>query len=337
MMPGMAGIVQSLRGMHLILRDEGLGMLHRVVPEENFRALWSVPVPPGRDLQVDEAGAIVIGTGSGYEERDARTGGLLRAETGFPGTMTACRLEGGITLLSSIEHDAEAIEHDAEAIEHGAEAGDSEECSYREARAGDSGGGGLGLGLGPAEPAIVLRFVDKDGSVARTLRVPGYEYVRLVRLARHPSSGTLALTLTSNRFVLEVDLSGKVLSRFEISTALAEPHAWKAVKSISGGSAPGEFFVASGYQAELQVFDSEGRHIRSIRSPEETRPFFYCDFCELPGGNLLVVNWQGHGPDQGDKGEQLLVFSPGGGKYLGGWRPGKGLFSSIQAAATLAV
>jgi hypothetical protein len=124
------------------------------------------------------------------------------------------------------------------------------------------------------------------------------------------------------------------MTRFEISSELAEAHAWKAVKLPSG-----DFLVATGYQADLQVFDPCGRRIASVRGPEDSRPWFYCYFRELPEGKMLVVNWQGHGPGHGDEGEQLLVFSDGGDggagewSYLGGWRPGAaGGFSSIQAA-----
>jgi hypothetical protein len=37
-------------------------------------------------------------------------------------------------------------------------------------------------------------------------------------------------------------------------------------------------------------------------------PFFYASFQQLDDGRLLVANWQGHGPDNGHKGRQLLAF-----------------------------
>jgi hypothetical protein len=38
-------------------------------------------------------------------------------------------------------------------------------------------------------------------------------------------------------------------------------------------------------------------------------------FEPLPDGGFLVANWQGHGPDNGAKGRQLIHFGPDG-RYL---------------------
>ena len=52
--------------------------------------------------------------------------------------------------------------------------------------------------------------------------------------------------------------------------------------------------------------------------PAEVDPFFYASFERLPDGHLLVANWQGHGPDNGHKGRQLLEFDAGR-QLIGGW------------------
>jgi hypothetical protein len=63
--------------------------------------------------------------------------------------------------------------------------------------------------------------------------------------------------------------------------------------------------------------------------PPEVNPFFFASFAFIDGGggedggaggegDILVANWQGHGPDNGHKGRQLLLFGPDG-EYKEGW------------------
>lgn len=85
----------------LLLRDEGLSQLCYVdlaEPKNN----WYVPVPVGRDLQLVGNGHVLIGTGTGYEERDIRTGSKVNELTSFNGTVAARRLRNGNTLLTGL-------------------------------------------------------------------------------------------------------------------------------------------------------------------------------------------------------------------------------------------
>jgi hypothetical protein len=63
-------------------------------------------------------------------------------------------------------------------------------------------------------------------------------------------------------------------------------------------------------------FDASGACVQRFGAtgsvPEEVAPFFYASYERLPDGRLLVANWQGHGPDNGAKGRQLLEFSQDG-------------------------
>ena len=84
-----------------ILRDEGLSQLSYVDladPAKN----WFVAVPPGRDLQLTGHGRILIGTGSGYEEREIATGKKVNELTSFTGTLSARRLRNGNTMLAGL-------------------------------------------------------------------------------------------------------------------------------------------------------------------------------------------------------------------------------------------
>jgi hypothetical protein len=86
------------KGRKLILRDEGLSQLSYVdlaAPQKN----WFTAVPAGRDLQLIGEGRVLIGTGTGYEEREIATGNKVKELDTFKGTIAARRLRNGNTLL----------------------------------------------------------------------------------------------------------------------------------------------------------------------------------------------------------------------------------------------
>jgi hypothetical protein len=82
----------------LLLRDEGISKLSYIDlanPDKN----WYVDVPAGRDIQLVGKGKVLIGTGTGYEERLITTGEKVAEITSFNGTVSARRLKNGNTLL----------------------------------------------------------------------------------------------------------------------------------------------------------------------------------------------------------------------------------------------
>jgi hypothetical protein len=84
-----------------LLRDEGLSQLSYedlTNPVNN----WYVAIPPGRDMQLVGHGAVLIGTGNGYEERKISTGEKITELVSFPGTLSAHRLRNGNTLLTGM-------------------------------------------------------------------------------------------------------------------------------------------------------------------------------------------------------------------------------------------
>lgn len=85
----------------LLLRDEGLSQLSCVNLADS-NANWHVPVPAGRDMQLVGSGRVLIGTGTGYEEREITTGKKVYELTSFPGTLSARRLRNGNTLLAGV-------------------------------------------------------------------------------------------------------------------------------------------------------------------------------------------------------------------------------------------
>ncbi|HYO22564.1 MAG TPA: hypothetical protein VER36_09165, partial [Flavisolibacter sp.] len=85
----------------LLLRDEGLSQLAYVDLSDSTKN-WYVKVPVGRDLQLVGNNRVLIGTGTGYEERDITTGNKLFEITSFNGTIAARRLRNGNTLLTGL-------------------------------------------------------------------------------------------------------------------------------------------------------------------------------------------------------------------------------------------
>ena len=82
----------------------------------------------------------------------------------------------------------------------------------------------------------------------------------------------------------------------------------------------------------MAVFDAAGQCLQRFGGAADVAaavaPFFYASFEQLPDGRLLVANWQGHGPDNGAKGCQLLEFDAQG-RLLDSWSAGQHI-SSLQ-------
>jgi hypothetical protein len=150
--------------------------------------------------------------------------------------------------------------------------------------------------------------LDRDGHLAAGARRAG-DYVRLMR----PTCDDTYL-LCANDHILETAPDLTELRRF---AAPGFEHAWKAERLADGAT-----LVAAGYGAFMVAFDRAGnvahRFGDAADLPAEVDPFFYASFDRLPNGHLLVANWQGHGPDNGHKGRQLLEFDAGH-RLIGTW------------------
>lgn len=129
------------------------------------------------------------------------------------------------------------------------------------------------------------------------------DYVRLMRVT---PQGTYLLC--TNDHIKETTPELVELRRF---SAPGFEHAWKAERMADGST-----IVSAGYGAFMAVFDGEGRLARRFGAagevPQAVAPFFYATYAFTPDGQLLVANWQGHGPDNGYKGAQLLQFDKDG-------------------------
>ncbi|HEU6448021.1 MAG TPA: hypothetical protein VFV23_06260, partial [Verrucomicrobiae bacterium] len=109
-------------------------------------------------------------------------------------------------------------------------------------------------------------------------------------------------------------------------------HAWKALRLSNGN-----LIVTAGYGAFVVELDAAGNIIRKFGGkeslPEKVRPFFYAMFQLLPDGNIVLANWQGHGPGFGNSGVQLLEFNSAG-EIVWSWSK-PDLISSLQGVLVL--
>lgn len=170
---------------------------------------------------------------------------------------------------------------------------------------------------------ITLVEINKSGDVVTSINYPGYDYARLIR---ETPKGTFLIT--SNQLVIEGSREGEIIWKAQIG-GRENPHAWQAIRL-----ADGKTIVSGGYGGSIQVFNVKSTLVNAFCGPEEERGNFYSGLQILKNGNIVVTNWQGHGPDQGKLGTQLLEFSPQG-ELVWSWKQNPEYFSSLQGVIIL--
>ena len=169
--------------------------------------------------------------------------------------------------------------------------------------------------------ATLVTGADLDGSGGINVLTLDREYRQVsavrrdgdyVRLMRTTDLGTYLFCM--NDHVLETDTS---LISLNAMRAPGFEHAWKAERMADGTT-----LVSAGYGAFMARFDRRGNLASTFGAagtvPDDVAPFFYATFQVLDDGRVMVANWQGHGPENGHKGRQLLEFSRAG-KLLDSW------------------
>ena len=171
---------------------------------------------------------------------------------------------------------------------------------------------------------VVLVEVDQSLKVKNEIAYGGFEYLRLVR---ETPTGTFLVAVDDTLF--EGNKVGEVIWKIKINGRRNKPHIWQAVR-LAGGKT----ILSTGYNANLQVFDANNKLTDSISGPAEVNPDFYAGFQILSNGNYVVTNWQGHGPDYGSSGVQLLEYNPKG-KLIWSWKQDAAKYSSLQGVIVL--
>jgi len=179
-----------------------------------------------------------------------------------------------------------------------------------------------GVDIPGAKGVAVLELDAQDQEVHRAI-FPG-DYVRIIR---QTEQGTYLMSC--NDRIREGSRDGKYLREFPVEGFY---HAWKSLRLPNGN-----LIVTAGYGAFVVELDASEKILRKFggkeQVPEKVRPFFYAMFQLLPNGNVVLANWQGHGPGFGNSGVQLLEFN-GAGEIVWSWSKAD-LISSLQGVLVL--
>lgn len=252
--------------------DEGLMNVFRV-DENDPSKNWLTPVghPLPRDMQLEGGGKLLVSHDQGYCEFDIATGKKLKDVATYHDVSSARRLPNGHLLLFGVDFDRE-------------------KKNKGHAEVGD-----------PTGRHVLVVEYDADGKeVARHDYVGDY-----LRLARATEAGTYIFSV--NTTFKEANADGTYTGREFHADGFK--HAWKAVPLPDGG-----VICSGGFGAFMAAFSPDGTVVRKFGQagsvPAEVHPSFYGLFQLLPNGDIVVANWQGHGPGHAKKGVQLLEFDP---------------------------
>lgn len=164
-----------------------------------------------------------------------------------------------------------------------------------------------GLDLEDREGVCVLILDSTDRILDIKTRTG--DYVRLMR----PGQGDTFFFCTNDR-IIETDQELSTIRSFQ---SKGFRHAWMP-RILSDGT----ILISAGYGAFMARFTKDAEVLQTFGRkkdlPAEIKPNFYASFDIAEDGNILVANWQGHGPKKGHKGRQLICFSSEG-DYLNAW------------------
>ena len=284
--------------------DEGHAtLLH--INERDESKNWLVPIgqPAARDMQLIGGGKILIGHHHGYSEFDITLGRVVKEFKALEGVTAVCRQPDGHTIIAGV--DIAEVVGQASCLSSSGQRNDRlEACPTK------------------LNGVVVLELDAHDQEIHRAI-FPG-DYVRLIR---QTEQGTYLMSC--NDRIREGSRDGKYLREFAVEGFF---HAWKSLRLPNGN-----LMVTAGYGAFVVELDASGKILRKFGGkesvPEKVRPFFYAMFQLLPNGNIVLANWQGHGPGFGNSGVQLLEFNSAG-EIVWSWSKAD-LISSLQGVLVL--
>lgn len=155
------------------------------------------------------------------------------------------------------------------------------------------------------ENTISVITLDKNDEIIKSVSKEG-DYVRLMSL-----SDDNTYLLCTNDHILETDTNLNTIKALKADGFL---HAWQSLRLKDKRT-----LVSAGYGAFMAFFGKNGNLEKTFGRkeslPKEIEPFFYASFRLTKNNTILLANWEGHGPNNGNKGKQLIEFDMEG-KYL---------------------
>ena len=179
-----------------------------------------------------------------------------------------------------------------------------------------------GISIGGSK-GVVLLDLDAQGEVKNKIVYPG----NYVRLLRQTAKGTCLMVCDT--VIREGDSEGKYIWEAPVEKF---GHAWKAVRLANGNT-----LGSAGYGGFMVELDPAKNVVRKFggndQVPAAVNSDFFATFQLLSNGDVVVANWQGHGPDHGNSGIQLVEFDKSG-AIVWQWSKSE-IISSIQGIVVL--
>lgn len=164
-----------------------------------------------------------------------------------------------------------------------------------------------------------LMVVDPEGNRIDTIQLER----PMFRLLRVTSTGNFIYGDAKSSDVVEADTSGAVVWSASVSDAGADD-VYGAVRQ-----SPNCVWVSTAYDNSLLRIDNEGT-VTKLVAGDEHGSFEFAGFQILPGGKIVVANWQGHGSGRGDQGHQVMQFDTAARSVDWYWEQDAELISSIN-------
>jgi hypothetical protein len=179
-----------------------------------------------------------------------------------------------------------------------------------------------GLNIGGSKGLVVLD-VDAQNQVQKKVVFPG----NYIRFMRQTAAGTYLMVCDTA--IREGDSTGKYIWEAPVQ---GFSHAWKAVRLPNGDT-----LASAGYGGFMVELDPAKNIVRKFggkdQVPAAVNSSFFASFQLLSNGDVVVCNWQGHGPTHGSSGIQLLEFDKTG-AIVWQWSKSE-IISSIQGVLVL--
>jgi hypothetical protein len=263
--------------------DEGLSnVMH--VNEANPKQNWLVHIAHllPRDMQLEGGNRLLISHDNGYAEYDITTGKLLKDVGSFHDVSSVRRLPNGNLLVAGVDFDGKKLNKGHDPV-------------------GDPTG----------RHVLFVEYGPDGQELHRTTYVGDY-----LRLVRETPTGTFLCAC--NTLFREADGKGNWIGDIRVA---GFQHAWEALRLPDGHVLMSSGFGTSippgkGGSSFMVEVDAAGNTVRRFGSgtelPARVHPYFYSMFQLLPNGNVVVVNWQGHGGGHQNAGSQLVELDPQG-------------------------
>ena len=162
-----------------------------------------------------------------------------------------------------------------------------------------------------------LMVVDPEGNRIDTIQLERPMH----RLLRVTSEGNFVYGNGAD--VVEADTTGAVVWSASVTDAGAD-EVYAAIRQSSNC-----VWVTTAYDNSLLRIDNEG-NITKLVAGEEHGSFEFAGFQILPGGKIVVANWQGHGSGHGDQAHQVMQFDTAAKAVDWYWEQDPELISSIN-------